>query len=115
MNEVCHDVEIESNLQPLQGESFVNNQTTNEDEAKLDIQANELWGSFSSAFFDKISYPSCKTSRKLLAGSKKHHETKELQISAKLSILIVEPSSICLLIFGCTGAAAPTATTRTMQ
>ena len=42
MNEVCHDVEIEPKLQPLQGESFVNNSTTTEDEARLDIKANGL-------------------------------------------------------------------------
>ena len=30
MNEVCHDVEFETKLQPLQGESFVNNSTTTE-------------------------------------------------------------------------------------
>ena len=59
MNEVCHNVEIEPKLQPLQGESFVNNSTTTKDEARLDIKANGLWGSrFSRAFFDvKIFNP----------------------------------------------------------
>ena len=59
MNEVWHDVEIEPKLQPLQGESFVNNSTTTEDEARLEIKANGLWGSrFSRAFFDvKIFNP----------------------------------------------------------
>ena len=33
MNEVSHDVEIEPKLQPLQGESFVINSTTTENEA----------------------------------------------------------------------------------
>ena len=40
MNEVCHDVEIESKFQTLKGKSFVNNSTTTEDEAQLDIRAN---------------------------------------------------------------------------
>ena len=53
MNEVCNDVEIEPQLQPLQGGSFVNNSTTTEDEARLDFKANGLRGSqFSRAFFD---------------------------------------------------------------
>ena len=53
MNEVCHDVELEPKLQPLQGKSFVKNSTTTEDEARLDFTANGLWGSrFSRAFFD---------------------------------------------------------------
>ena len=42
MNEVCHDVEIELKLQPWQSESYVNNSTTTEDEARLDIRANGL-------------------------------------------------------------------------
>ena len=42
MNGVCHDVEIEPKVQPLQCESFVNNSTTTEDEARLDIKANGL-------------------------------------------------------------------------
>ena len=77
MNEVCHDVEIEPKLQPLQGESFVNNSTTTEDEARLDIKANGLWGSrFSRAFFDvKIFNPYAKTSRKLQKDAYKYHET----------------------------------------
>ena len=53
MNDVCHDVEIEPKIQPLKGKSFVNNSATTEDEARLDIKANGLWGSrFSRAFFD---------------------------------------------------------------
>ena len=53
VNQVCHDVEIEPKLQPLQGGSFVNNSTKTEDEARLDIKANELRGSrFRRAFFD---------------------------------------------------------------
>ena len=51
MNEVCHDVEIEPKRQPLQGESFVNNSTTTEDEARLEIKANRLWGSRISRAF----------------------------------------------------------------
>ena len=77
MNEVCHDVEIEPKLQPLQGESFVNNSTTTEDEARLDIKANGLWRSrFSRAFFDvKIFNPHAKSSRKLHKDAYKYHET----------------------------------------
>ena len=41
--EVCHDVEIEPELQSLEGESF-HNKTTTENEARFDIKANGLWG-----------------------------------------------------------------------
>ena len=115
MNEVCHDVEIEPKLQPLQGESFVNNSTTTEDEARLDIKANGLWGSrFSRAFFDvKIFNPHAKTSRKLHKDAYKYRE-KLKNSKYQQRILNVEQSSFCPLIFGCTGGAAKTAT-RTMQ
>ena len=36
MSEVCYDVEIEPKLQSLQGESFVNNSTTTDEDARLD-------------------------------------------------------------------------------
>ena len=110
-NEVCHDVEIERKFQPLQGESFVNNSTTTEDEERLDIKANGLCGSqFSRAFFDvKIFNPHARTSRKLHKDAYKYHETlKNSKYQQK--ILNVEQSSFCPLISGCTGGAAPTAT-----
>ena len=115
MNEVCHDVESELKFQPLQGESFVNNSTTTEDEARLDIKANGIWGSrFSRAFYDvKIVNPHVKTSRKLHKDAYKYNETlKDSRYHQR--ILKVEQSCFCPLVFGCTGGAAPTAT-RTMQ
>ena len=115
MNEVCHDVEIEPKLQPLRGESFVNNSATTEDEARLDIKANGLCGSgFSRAFFDvKIFNPHAKTLQKLHKDAYKYHETQK-NSKYQQRILNVEQSTFCLLIFGCTGGAAPTAT-RTMH
>ena len=115
MNEVCHDVEIEPKLQPLQGESCVNNSTTTEHEARLDTKANGLLGSrFSRAFFDvKIFNPHAKTSRKLQKDAYEYHETLK-NSNYQQRILNVEQSSFCPLIFGCTGGAAPTAT-QTMQ
>ena len=45
MGEVCFDAEIEPKIQSLQGKSFVNNSTTTDEDAQLDVKANELWGS----------------------------------------------------------------------
>ena len=112
MNEVCHDVEIEPKLQPLQGESFVNNSTTTEDEARLDIKANRLRGSqFSRAFFDvKIFKPHAKTLRKLHKDAHKNHETlknsnyqqrhstrMEKMQSLQISSFSSEPSELVIL------------------
>ena len=43
MSEVCFGVEIEPKLQSLQGESFVNNSTTTDEDARLDVKAKGLW------------------------------------------------------------------------
>ena len=115
INEVCHDVEIEPKLQPLQGESFVNNSTTIEDEARLDIKAIGLWGSrFGRAFFDVNFFNThAEISRKLRKDANKYPETLE---NSKYSqkILNVEQSCVCPLNFRCTGGAALIAT-RTIQ
>ena len=52
-DEICHDVEIEPKLQSLEGKNIRNKTTTTEDDARLDIKANGLWGGqFSRTFFD---------------------------------------------------------------
>ena len=44
MDDVCNDVEIESLLQTLQGESVENKTTTRQEAARIDIKASGLWG-----------------------------------------------------------------------
>ena len=63
LNQVCHDVEIEPKLLPLQGESFASNSVTKDDEARLDIKANGLWESrFHRTFFNvKVFNPHAKS------------------------------------------------------
>ena len=77
MSEFCFDVEIEPKLQPLQGERFVNSSTTTDEDARLDVKANGLWGSrLSRIFFDvKVFNPHAKTSRRLLKDAYKYHES----------------------------------------
>ena len=108
INEVWHDVEIEPKLQPLQGESFVNNSTTTENEARLDIKAIGLWGSrFGRAFFDVSFFNThAEISQKLRKDANKYPETQR--------ILNVEQSCVCPLNFRCTGGAALIAS-RTIQ
>ena len=61
----------------------------------------------------KVFNPHAKTSGKLHKDAYKYHETPK-NSKYQQKILNVEQSSVCPLIFGCTGGAAPTAT-RTMQ
>ena len=62
MDDFCHDVQIEPKLQSLDGEIFSSNSTTTDDDARLDIKANGLWGCrFNRTFFDvKIFNPHAK-------------------------------------------------------
>ena len=63
LSDVCHDVEIELYLQPLQGETFALKSTTSDDDARLDIKANGIWESrFNKTYFDvKIFNPLAKS------------------------------------------------------
>ena len=73
---VCHDVEIEPKLQSLEGESFHNKTTTTEDDARLVIKANGLWGGrFSRTFFDvKFFNPHAKSCPKTISDAYKYLE-----------------------------------------
>ena len=111
LNEVCHDVELQPKLQSLEGESFYNNTTTTEDDARLEIKAYGLWGGrYSRTFFDlKIFNPHAKSCPKTISDAYKDHESvKTLKDQQKN--LYVEHSSFVPLIFACTGGAAPSST-----
>ena len=115
MSEACFDVEIEPKFRSLQGESFVNNSTTTDEDAQLDVKANGLWGSrFNRTFFDvKVFKPHAKTSRRLLKDAYKNHNSQK-HSKYQERVLQIEQDSFSPLFFGCTGRAAPAAT-RTMQ
>ena len=109
MDEVCHDVQVEPQIQLLQGESFDNRSTTTEDDARLDIKANGLWGSkFSRIFFDvKVFNPLAKTTKNIDDPYKYHENLKRLKYEQR--IRDVEHSTFMPLIFACTGGTAPSA------
>ena len=44
LTEVCHDVKIEPDLQPLTGEALESQSTITADSAHLDIAVNGFWG-----------------------------------------------------------------------
>ena len=108
LNQVCHDIEIEPKLLPLQGESFAINSVTKVDEARLDIKANGLWESrFHRSFFDvKVFNPHAKSCPKNTKDAYRYHESlKKLKYEKR--IVEVEQSSFTPLIFSCTDGASP--------
>ena len=109
MDDVCHDVQIEPKLQSLDGEIFSSNSTTNDD-ARLDIKANGLWGSrFNRTFFDmKIFNPHAKSCPKTIKDAYKYHESIKRN-KYEERIRETEHSSFNAHVFACSGGAGPSA------
>ena len=110
MDDVCHDVQIEPKLQSLDGEIFSGNSTTTDDDARLDIKANSLWGSrFNRTFFDvKIFNPHAKSCPKTKKDAHKYHESIKRNKNEE-RIRETEHSSFSALVFACLGGAGPSA------
>ena len=75
MDDVCHDVQIEPKFQSLDGEIILSYSTTTDDDARLDIKANGLWGfRFNRTFFEvKIFNPHAKSSHETIKDAYKNH------------------------------------------
>ena len=64
IDQECHDVQIESSLQTLIGETFDSRLTNVRDEARLGISARGFWMKHQKAFFDvKVFDPNGKRYR----------------------------------------------------
>ena len=58
MQEVVHDVETESQLQPYEEEDLAGKTTNRSTEARIDIRARGFWTRQQDAFFDtRVTYP----------------------------------------------------------
>ena len=110
MDDVCQDVQIEPKLQSLDEEIFSSNSTTTDDDARLDIKENGLWGSrFNRTFFDvQIFNPHAKSCPKTIKDAYKYHESIKRN-KYEERIRETEHSSFNALIFACSGGAGPSA------
>ena len=74
LQEVCKDVQVKPTLIPLEGEKI---DDCNEQGARLDISARELWGQMERTFFDvRVTHPNTqsncsKSLRKIYAKQEK--------------------------------------------
>ena len=112
MDEVCHDVQIEPKLQSLDGEIFSSNSTTTDDDARLDIKANGLWGSrFNRSFFDvKIFNTHAKSCPKTIKDAYKYHEgIKQNKYEKRIRETEHIHSSFNGLVLTSSGGAGPSA------
>ena len=110
MDDVCHDVQIEPKHQSFDGEFFSSNFTTTDDDARLDIKANGLWGSrYNRTFFDvKIFNPHAKSCPKPITDAYKHHESIKRN-KYEDRIRETEHSTFKAMVCACSGGAGPSA------
>ena len=82
LSEVCKDVCIEPNLQPITGEALNGNSAITEDGARLDIAANGFWGGrHERAYFDvRVFNPHAPSNRQQnLASTYRKHERVKIR------------------------------------
>ena len=105
MAEVCHNVAVEPHLQPLTGEILQGASPITQDGARLDVAADDFWGSrFERAFFDvKVFNPYAPSNRTstLQACYRTHENIKKRAYDQR--IREVEHRTFSPLVFSCTG------------
>lgn len=109
LTEVCSDVCIEPDLQPVGGEVLSGSSSNTQDGARLDIAANGFWGGrFERTFFDVRVFnphaPSNRTSRCY----RKHELEKKRQYEQR--VREIEHASFTPLVLSATGGMASEAT-----
>ena len=113
LTEVCHDVMIEPNLQPLTGEALTRATSNTADGARLDIAVNGFWGGqFERTFLDvRIFNPHAPANKNTTISKcyRKHEAEKKRAYEQR--ILEVEQSTFTPLIFSATGGMAKQSTT----
>ncbi len=106
LTEVCSDVRVEPDLQPVQAECLPSS-TNNNDGARLDIAANGFWGGrYERTFFDvRIFNPFAPSNSSSLPNCYRRHENlKKNQYEAR--VREVEHSSFTPLVLSATGGMA---------
>ena len=88
LTEVCHDVEVEPHLQPLDDETFKYKTANVEDGARLDISMNGFWDSrFEKCYTDVRVFNPLATSNRgsnLHSSYRKHESLKKRVYESRL-------------------------------
>ena len=112
LTEVCPNVAVEPVLQPLTGEGFSLRTTNVQDDARLDIKAQDFWDhSKRSAFFDVRVFNSHAPSncRTTTAACYRRHE-QEKRRTYERRVLEVEHGTFTPLVMSTSGGWGPSAT-----
>lgn len=107
LREVCKDVTVELQLQPLTGESFEAKTANISDEARVDISTRGFWITSQLAFFDvRVFNPTAKryVSQKLLKTYAVNENEKKRSYNER--VMQVEHGSFTPLVMSATGGMA---------
>ena len=112
VTEVCNDVCIEPNLQPITEETFRGATANTQEGVRLDISANGVWGGrFEKTYFDvRVFNPHAPTNKGPLTTCCNKHE-REKKRSYEQRVREIEHSSFTPLVMSTTGGMGKEATT----
>ena len=105
LTEVCNDVRIEPDLQPVTSEQLTGATANSQDGARLDLSANGVWGGrYEKTFFDvRVFNPHAPSNKNLsLPACYKKHE-REKKRAYEQRVREVEHSSFTPLVLSATG------------
>ena len=113
LTEVCHNVRVEPELQPLSGEQMKYKTANVEEGARLDVRANGFWGSLhQSAFFDvRVFNPYALSNRKSSPAATYRKHENEKRRAYEERIREVEHGSFTPLVFSAVGGMGAAAST----
>ena len=111
MSEVCHNVGIEPELQPLTGERFHFRSANVEDSARLDVRAESFWGpDRQRAFFDvRVFNPLATAYQNLSLASSYRRNEQEKRCAYDQRMREVEHGRFSPLAFSASGGMGPMA------
>ena len=105
LSEVCQDIEIEPQLQPLTGENMSLESANTEDSARLDVKARGFYRQGQCAFFDiRVAHVNARSNRALSTDQILRRAESEKKRSYNQRVIEVEHGTFTPLIFGTNGA-----------
>ena len=86
MKEICHDVQVEPHLIPIEGGSLINSNAITEDNARLDVSGGGVRALFDRTFiYTWVTYPNCRSNReKPLSLIYQQHENEKRKYSERV-------------------------------
>ena len=112
LTEVCSEVRIEPDLQPISSDQLSGATANSQDGARLDVSANGVWGGrFEKTFFDvRVFNPHAPSNKNLTPSACYRKHEKEKKRAYEQRIREVEHSSFTPLVLSATGGMGREAT-----